>query len=183
MNNAQGFQQWRLSAVTTTQHFCEKLLKWPSDTPVNVISGGGVSDIHATVQVNQPSTNPITIKLDRLERNANGGLWEVIDAQTDSFTLTVANNEHALSSPITVTGSGGGGTIGTAEVLDHVYNASGKSEIWGVSDAGKKTFSTTVSYTLSFQGGTQEGMIVLLVSSALNSEVVGIAVTKMLLSA
>ncbi len=184
VNNAQGFQQWRLSAITTTQRFCERMLKWPSDTPVTIVSGGGVHDIHAIVQVKQPSSSPITIQLDRLEHNANGGLWEVVGAHTDPFTLTGPSNEHTLTSPITVTGYGDGkGTIGTVQVLDHLYSQSGESTIWKASDTGKVEFSKAISYTLSFRGGTQEGVIALFVSNASDNGVTGITVTKALLNA
>ena len=183
VNNAQGFQQWRLSAITTTQHFCENLLKWPSDTPVTVLSGGGVRDIHAVVQVKQPSSSLITIKLDRLEYNANGGLWEVIDAQTEPFALTIPQSEQAVTSPIRVTGHGGRGTIGSVQVLDHLYSQSGESQVWGASDTGNIAFSTSVSYTLSFQGGTQEGVVALFITRASDHVVTGMAVTKTLLSA
>jgi len=183
VNNAQGFQQWRLSVITTTQRFCEKVLRWPSGTSVTIVSGGGVHDIHAIVQVKQSSSSPITIKLDRLEYNANGGLWEVVDVQTAPFMLTVSQNEHTVTSPVTVTGHGVRGTIGTVQVLDHLYSQSGESQVWGASDTGNVTFSTSVSYTLSFQGGTQEGMIALFISSASDHVVTGIVVTKALLSA
>ncbi len=183
VNNAQGFQQWRLSAITTTQHFCEKLLKWPSDTPVTVVSGGGVHDIHAVVQVKQASSSLITIKLDRLEYNANGGLWEVVDAQTEPFMLTIPQNEQAFTSPIRVAGHGGKGIIGTIQVLDHLYSQSGESQAWGANNTGNVAFSTSVSYTLSFQGGTQEGIVGLFVSRASDHVVTGMAVTKALLSA
>ncbi len=183
VNNAQGFQQWRLSAITTTQHFCEQMLRWPSDTPVTVVSGGGVHDIHAVVQVKQPSSNPITIQLDRLEYNANGGLWEVVGVHTDSFMLTIPQNEHVLTSPVTVTGHGGRGTIGTVRVLDHLYSQSGESQVWQSSDTGNASFSKSVSYTLSFHGGTQEGVIALFISRASDSVVTGIVVVKALLNA
>ncbi len=183
VNNAQGFQQWRLSVVTTTQHFCEKLLKWPSDIPVTVVSGGGIHDIHAVVQVKQSSSRLVTIKLDRLERNANGGLWEVIDAQTDKFALSVPQNEQPLTSPVTITGHGGGETIGTVHVLDHLYSEGGQSEAWGASATGDGSFSKSVPYTLSFQGGVQEGLIMLSVSNASDHTVIGMVLAKVLLSA
>ncbi len=182
VNNGQGFQQWRLSAITTTQRFCETLLKWPSDTPVAVMSGGGVHDIHAVVQVKQASSSPITIKLDRLERNANGGLWEIIDVQTDKLTLAVPQNEQTLTSPVTVAGhGGGGGTVGTISVLDHLYSMSGQREAWTASNTGTIKFSKLVPYTLSFQGGTQEGVIALTVSSP-SDHTVGMVLVKVLLT-
>ncbi|GAC1388550.1 MAG: hypothetical protein NVS4B12_02810 [Ktedonobacteraceae bacterium] len=183
VNNAQGFQQWRLSAVTTTQHFCEKLLQWPSDIPVIIVSGGGVHDIHAVVQVKQSSSSLITIKLDRLERNADGGLWEVVDVQTDQFAFTVPQNQEPLTSPVMITGHGGRGTIGTIRVLDHLYSESGQSEAWKTSDTGTVNFSKSVPYTLSFQGGTQEGIVALSASNASSHLLTGLVLAKVLLSA
>ncbi len=187
VNNGQGFQQWRLSAVTTTQRFCEALLKWPLDIPVKVLSGGGDHDIHATVQVKQPSSSPITIKLDRLERNTSGGLWEVIDVQTDNLAVTVPHSDQPLTSPVLVSGHGSGnstiGTIGTIHTLDHVYNDSGQSEAWDANSTGTINFSKPLSYTLSFQGGAQEGVIALSIKSGSDGRVMGMVMVKVLLSA
>ncbi len=184
VNNGQGFQQWRLSAITTTQRFCEALLKWPLDTPVKVLSGSGDHDIHATVQVKQSSSSPITIKLDRLERNANGGLWEVIDVQTDNLALTVPHSDQPLTSPVMVSGhSNGNGTTGILHALDHVYKDSGQSEAWNTDSNGTTNSSKLISYTLSFQGGAQEGVIALSVSNGSNSMVTGMVMVKLLLSA
>lgn len=184
VNNGQGLQQWRLSALTTTQRFCEALLKWPLDTPVNILSGGGVHDIHATVQVKHASSLPIMLKLDRLERNANGGLWEVISVQTNAIALNVPHNDQPLTSPVTVSGHGGGnGTTGTLSTVDHVYNEGGKSEAWKTDVTGTTNFSKPLSYTLSFQDGVQEGVITLSVTSGSDNILVGMIMVKVLLSA
>ena len=182
VNNGQGFQQWRLSAITTTQRFCQALLNWPLDTPVKVISGGGIHDIHAIVQVKQASSLPVTIKLDRLERNANGGLWEVIDVQTDTLMLNVAQNGQTLSSPVVVSGHGGGNnTTGTLYVLDHIYNDSGTSKVWNTNQSNVTNFSKPLAYTLSFHG-VQEGIIDLTATNGVDNSIEGITIVKVLLS-
>jgi len=136
------------------------------------------------VQVKQSSSSPITIKLDRLERNANGGLWEVIDVQTDNLALTVPHSEQPLTSPVIVSGHGGGNsTTGMLHALDHVYNDSGQSETWNTNSSGTTNFSKPVSYTLSFQGGAQEGIIALSMSNGSNDMVMGMVMVKALLSA
>ncbi|HET8845385.1 MAG TPA: hypothetical protein VFN35_28190, partial [Ktedonobacteraceae bacterium] len=54
INNGKGTQQWRLSAITTSQNFAEFDLGWPHASSAKVISGGGTHDANAVVQVKNP---------------------------------------------------------------------------------------------------------------------------------
>src|SRR6266849_252794 len=82
VNTGQGFQQWRLSAVTTAQNFAQFVLGWDPTAPTTVLSGGGTHDARAVVLMKNPSAGQaaITLSLSRLELNTNGGIWEVTDA-------------------------------------------------------------------------------------------------------
>lgn len=185
VNNGRYYQQWRLSALQTAQHFAVKLLKWPSDAPATVVSGGGPNDIHASVQIQEPGSSQITVLLDRLERNPNGGIWEVIDVQDSGLALTPAKNAQPLTSPTTINGNGkaSAGTVGTIDILDHLYSESGQANVWSSNTTGPVTFSKPVPYTVSFKGGTQEGVIVLSISNTSNNMLAGIVLMKVLLSA
>jgi len=185
VNNGRDYQQWRVSAVSTAQHFAQNLLKWPFDTPATVISGGGLHDIRASVQIKQPTSSLIVVQLDRLELNADGGIWEVTGVQSPGLALTL-NTDQPLASPMTVNGQAIATTrtYGTVEILDHVYKESGKSEAWGpASPTGQMTFSKPVPYTVSFKGGTQEGLVMLSASNGSDHMLTGVALAKVLLSA
>ena len=107
VNTGQGYQQWRLSAITTAQYFAEFVLRWGSNTPTTVISGGGTHDAKAIILLKNASAGSATIKLSlsRLELNTNGGIWEVTDVATDGMTITSPQNAQQLTSPVQVTGS------------------------------------------------------------------------------
>ncbi|MGZ3629449.1 MAG: hypothetical protein ACXVDN_17535 [Ktedonobacteraceae bacterium] len=63
VNTGQGYQQWRLSAVTTAQYFAEFVLRWDSNTPTTVISGGGTHDAKAIILLKNASAGSATIQL------------------------------------------------------------------------------------------------------------------------
>lgn len=44
-------------------------------------------------------------------------------------------------------------------MLDHLYSTIGQAKVTGASN-GKTTYTTVVNYTSSFQGGTQEGVVI-----------------------
>src|SRR5258706_79690 len=100
VNTGQGFQQWRLSAVTTAQNFAQFVLGWDPTAPTTVVSGGGAHDARAVVLIKNPSAGgaTITLSLSRLELNTNGGIWEVTDVATDGMALTSPHNAQQLTS-------------------------------------------------------------------------------------
>ena len=106
VNTGNGFQQWRLSAVTTAQHFAEFVLGWDPNAPTTVLSGGGTHDAKALILVKNPSAGGATIKLSlsRLELNINGGIWEVTDVATDGMTIASPQSAQKLTSPMQVMG-------------------------------------------------------------------------------
>jgi hypothetical protein len=186
VNTGQGFQQWRLSAVTTTQNFAEYVLRWDPNAPTTVVSGGGTHDAMAVIMIKNPSVGGATIKLSlsRLELNTNGGIWEVTDVATNGMALTSPQNTQQLTSPVQVTGVNPAysGKFNTIMVFDHDRSEIGQAVVTQASGNGKTTFAIPLPYSSSFQGETQEGIIALYAYTG-NHIIAGVAMVKVLLSA
>jgi hypothetical protein len=187
VNTGQGFQQWRLSAVTTAQNFAEYALGWNPNTPTTVLSGGGTHDAKAVIGLKKLSASSATIKLSlsRLELNTNGGIWEVTDVKTDGMALTSPQNVQQLTSPVQVRGvvnPAFAGRLNTIMVFDHDRTEIGQAAITQASGTGKPTIATSISYSSSFQGETQEGIIALYTYTG-NHVIAGVVMVKVLLSA
>ena len=181
INTGQGFQQWRLSAVTTAQYFAEFVLMWDPDAPATVVSGGGAHDAMAVILVKNPSAGGETIRvsLSRLELNTNGGIWEVTSIDTPGMSITSPQNAQHLSSPVRVTGSTGAfvGKMTTIMVLDHDRTAIGHVTL----SAGQSGFTTSIPYAASLPGTMQEGIVALYVSPG-NGAIAVTVMVKVLLS-
>jgi hypothetical protein len=187
VNMGQGFQQWRLSAVTTAQNFAEYALSWNPNTPTTVLSGGGTHDAKAEILLKNLSVGSTTIKLSlsRLELNTNGGIWEVTDVATDDMALTSPQSAQQLISPVLVRGvvnPAFGEKPNTIMVYDHDRSEIGQAVVTQVSGNGKKTFSIRLPYSSSFQGETQEGSLALYTYAG-NHVIAGVVMVKVLLSA
>jgi hypothetical protein len=186
VNTGQGFQQWRLSAVTTAQNFAEYALGWNPTTPTTVLSGGGTHDAKAEILLKNLSAGSTTIKLSlsRLELNTNGGIWEVTDVETKGMALTSPQFAKQLTSPIQVRGvdPAFAGKPTVIIVLDHDRTEIGQAAIPQASGTGKPTIATSISYSSSFQGETQEGIITLYAYTGKHI-VAGVVMVKVLLSA
>jgi Immunoglobulin-like domain of bacterial spore germination len=163
----QGQDAWKLNAAQVANHFATDahLLKWPDNTQVVVVSGGGSNDTDAVVTVKNLTSagNTIQVSLQRLEGNTNGGLWEVVSVAADGMSITSPQRRDILVSPIHVTGTGNAfeGVIGTVDVLDHLYTPIGHAHVTSATGNGNTTFSTVVSYTTTFKDGKQDGLVVL----------------------
>jgi len=186
VNTGQGFQQWRLSAVTTAQNFAAFVLGWDPNAPTTVLSGGGTHDAKALILVKNPSAGGATIKLSlsRLELNTNGGIWEVTDVATDGMTIASPQNAQQLTSPVQVTGvdTAFPGKPTTIKVFDHDRTEIGQAAVTQSSGIGKPNISTSISFSSSFQGETQEGIIALYAYTG-NQVIAGAVMVKVLLSA
>ena len=186
VNTGQGYQQWRLSAVTTAQNFAEFVLGWDPNTPTTVMSGGGTHDAKALILLKNPSADSATIKLSlsRLELNTNGGIWEVTGVATDGMTITSPQNAQQLTSPVQVTGvdTAFAGKPTTIKVFDHDLTQIGQAAVNQSNGIGKSNISTSISFSSSFQGETQEGIIALY-SYTGNHVIAGAVMVKELLSA
>ena len=186
VNTGQGYQQWRLSAVTTAQNFAEFVLGWDPNTPTTVMSGGGTHDAKALILLKNPSAGSATIKLSlsRLELNTNGGIWEVTDVATDGMTITSPQNAQQLTSPVQVKGidTAFAGKPTTIKVFDHDLTEIGQAAVNQSNGIGKSNISTSISFSSSFQGETQEGIIALYAYTG-NHVIAGAVMVKELLSA
>lgn len=185
VNTGQGFQQWRLSAITTAKNFAQFVLGWDPTAPTTVVSGGGMHDARAVVLIKNPAAGGtiITLSLSRLELNTNGGIWEVTDVATEGMALTSPHSAQQLTSPVQVTGSQAAlaGELTTITVFDHDRTAIGQARLPQASGAGNTSFALRVPYAASFQGGAQEGIIVLYRYTG-NHIIAGAVMVKVLLS-
>ena len=183
----QGQDPWKLNAAQVANHMAADphLLNWPSNAPTPVVSGGGSSDSDAVVTVQNPAPagNTIKVSLQRLEGNTNGGIWEVVSVTSDGMSITSPQSRDLLTSPVKVTGTGNAfeAVIGTVAILDHVYTDIGHASARGAIGNGNTTFSTTVPYTSTFKGGSQEGIVVLFAANNAGSGPAAMVMVKELL--
>ncbi len=163
----QGKDAWKLNAAEVARNLATDihLLNWPNDVQAAVVSGGGSSDTDAIVTVKNPAPpgDMIRVSLERLERNTNHGIWEVIAVTAKNISITAPQSRDILTSPMNVTGTGNAfeGVIGTVDILDHVYTSIGHAQVTGATGNGNTTFSTVVPYNSTFKGGKQDGIVVL----------------------
>jgi hypothetical protein len=180
-----GKDPWKKDAVQVAQRMAAQLLKWSPNAKASLLSGGGPQDVDAVVQVS--SSNPggmsINVTLSRLEGNTSN-LWVVVGVTSGNGLLTINTpvKGDRLSSPATITGIGSAfeGVIGQAFVLDHLYTTIGQAKVVGNAN-GKTTYSVTVPYTSSFQGGAQEGIVVVNMYSQADSSIATSAMQKVML--
>jgi len=183
-----GSDSWKLNAVQTTQHAL-KFLNRSATNPLRLLSGGGPHDLTATVQAapypqgGGVATTTITLK--RLEGNTNGGIWEITAVQSKDFGITSPpfGPSTLIKSPVTVKGFGWQfeGEVGNVVIQDHLYTEIGREIASGTGGFTKSSFTVDVPYTSSFQGGAQEGIVVLYENSGGGIPVV--AMEKVLISA
>jgi hypothetical protein len=182
-----GQDPWKNNAVQVAQRMATQLLKWSPNAAASIVSGGGPQDVDALVQVKSPAPGgmSINVTLSRLEGNTSN-IWAVIDVTSGNGLLTINTPVvgDRLTSPTTIMGSGSAfeGVVGQAFVLDHLYGAIGQAQVLGVSN-GKTTYSTTITFTSSFQGGTQEGIVVVYMYSQADGSIATAAMQKVMLSA
>lgn len=181
----EGQDAWKLDAAQTAKSLAVNLLKWSDNAQATIASGGGKSDVDAVVNVKNASSPPgtITVSLSRLEGNANGGIWEATFVTSSGMSITSPQSRDLLSSPVTVSGTGNAfeGVVGKVVVLDHLYTTIGQASAKGATGMGSTTFSTSVSFTSTFQNGHEEGILALFSSSNVNGAITGAVMMKELL--
>jgi hypothetical protein len=184
----QGHQPWKLNAIMTAQALAADLLKWDPNAPATLISGGGPHDATAVVSVHStsPGNGTITVTLNRLEGNTNGGIWEVIAvAGMAGMSITAPPAFAPLTSPITVTGTGNAfeGQVGKVIVLDHLYTVIGQVNATGTNGMGNTPFTVSVPYTSTFQNGSEEAILALYAYSQADGSIASAVMQKELLGA
>ncbi len=181
----QGHQPWKLSATMTANALAVNMLKWPTNSPTTVVSGGGQNDLSAVVNVKNPNPGfgSIQVSLTRLEGKANGGIWIVTAAASNGMSITAPASRDTVTSPITVAGTGNAfeGVIGNITILDHTQSDIGHATATGAVGNGNTQFSTSVTYTSSFKGGAQEGIVALYANSNAGDGIAGAVLVKVLL--
>jgi hypothetical protein len=188
----QGHQPWKLDALSTTKLFAKVLLRTPPDSAVVLISGGGVHDLYAVVNVTASSIQgccghfPTTrVSLARLEGNTHDGIWIVVGVASEYKKIFAPQHGDRLTSPVAVTGSGSQfeSQVGIVHLLDHLYTDIGQGIAMGTSGFRSGPFSVNVSYEASFQRGAQEGIVVLYDENGGGTSLHGgVAMVKVLLS-
>ncbi len=184
-----GQDSWKLSAMQVAAHFAidPALLNW---TNVNgtMVSGGGSNDAEAVVNISSaaPGTQTVTLTMQRLEGNTNGGIWEVVGVAAPAATglsITAPQSRDLLTNPVTVSGTGPafGGTIGTVTILDHTYSDIGQVAAKGANGSGNTTFSVTVPYVSTFKTGMQDAILALFAANNAGSTVATAVMVKELI--
>ncbi len=183
----QGHQPWKLSATMTANALAVNMLKWPTNSPITAVSGGGQHDVNAVVTVKNPHPGfgSIQVTMTRLEGKTNGGIWIVTAAASSGMSITAPASRALLTSPVTVTGTGNAfeGVIGNITILDHTGTDIGHATAHGAIGNGNTQFSTSVTYTASFKGGAQEGLVALYANSNAGNGIAGAVLLKVLLGA
>ncbi|GAC1349617.1 MAG: hypothetical protein NVSMB27_24430 [Ktedonobacteraceae bacterium] len=186
---AQGHQLWKLNAAMTAQALAEYFLQWFPNPVATIQSGGSSHDLNAVVLVTNPDADGGTLQvtLSRLEGNING-IWEVVDVTSPGMSMTTPQSGQLLTSPpLSVTGTdrASGDTLGTATIFDHLYTISGFGyiSVSNQSSTGQVSYSGYLSYTSSFQYGTQEGIMAIYLYKTFQGTITHAAMRKVLLSA
>lgn len=183
----QGQDAWKLDPKQVATRLVQKLLNWTNTADPTVKSGGGKTDGEAVVEVkkNGPIVNTVTITMNRMEGNTNGGIWVAIKVEAGNMKISAPQQLDRLTSPQNVAGSGPAfeAVIGRVVVLDHVYSEIGRADIKGVQPGmGNANFTVKVPYTPSFRTGTQEGILALYTNSNADGSIAGAVLLKELIS-
>ncbi len=181
----QGQQPWKLSATQTAQALGASLLQWNANAPATLVSGGGAHDTQAVVSLKNtsPGGNGVTITMARLEGNANGGIWIVTDVESAGLSITQPQSASLIHGSTTITGTGSAfeGVIGKVTILDHLYTNIGQATVHGATGNGSTTFSTNVTSQPTFNGGAEEGLVVLTSENNASGGAAGAVIVKVLI--
>jgi len=181
----QGHQPWKLSATQVATALAVSLLNWSPNSTSTLLSGGGPHDVSAVVRIRSTELvgGSINVTLSRLEGNSNGGIWEVVSVTDPGLSITSPAPFSQISSPVQVTGTGSAfeGVIGRVIVLDHLYQPLGQAQATGAIGMGPTSFSSAVDYQSDFPAGTQEGMVLLSVTSNANGSIAATVMEKVLI--
>jgi hypothetical protein len=181
----QGQQSWKLSATQTAQALGASLFQWNANAPATLVSGGGPHDVQAIVSLknSSPGSSAITITMDRLEGNTNGGIWIVTDVESAGLSITQPQSASLIQGSTTITGTGSAfeGVIGKVTILDHLYTTIGQATVHGATGNGHTTFSTSVTAQPTFNGGAEEGLVMLTSENNASGGIAGAVIVKVLI--
>lgn len=164
----QGHQPWKMDPQAVAKAMATSFFDWKRSISTKLLSGGGLKDVSATVQVQEAgvqgaqSQGPsVMMTLSRLEGNIHN-LWVVISVDDGSMlTLSNLDARSLVASPVTLEGTGAPfeAVIGRAVIYDHLYATVGQAQITGDRGMGKANYMTNVVYDTSFKAGPQEGIV------------------------
>src|SRR6266851_48676 len=185
VNQGKGYQQWRLDVVQSARVFASTFLNWSPHVPVTVLSGGGLHDYKALVQVRNTAHGGgiVRISFTRLEGNNNGGLWEATSIEADGVSITSPKSGQQTTSPLMVAGTSKAltGKLTKITVLDHNHADIGLGTVIKAGTNKTMTFSSSVPYASSFLDGAQEGILALYVYNT-SGAIITVAMVKVLLT-
>jgi len=164
-----GRDSWKNDAKQVALRFVTTFLKWRVPATAITVSGGGSSDVSATVRVRAEIPGApvkerpyLIVSLSRLEGNTHN-MWVAIALNQGSMLLTSIQPRSLVASPVKLEGTGSPfeGDIGEAYILDHQYARVGHAHLtvppgWGMRSG---PYSVQVGYELSFTKGPQEGVV------------------------
>ncbi len=185
VNQGKGYQQWRLDVVQSAQIFASTFLNWSPHVPVTVLSGGGLHDYKALVQVRNTAHGGgiVRISFTRLEGNNNGGLWEATSIEADGVSITSPKSGQQTTSPLMVVGTSKAltGKLTKITVLDHNHADIALGTVIKAGTNKTMTFSSSIPYASSFLDGAQEGILALYVYNT-RGAIITVAMVKVLLT-
>jgi hypothetical protein len=186
-----GQDTWKNDPAKVAKALVAKFFDWKRPVTTKVLSGGSAQDVDARVQVQETAPQgasfgpSVVVTLSRLEGNTSN-MWVAIAVDDGSFmSITSPVKWGLLSSPATVKGTGSAfeGDVGTVYVLDHHYSVIGHAKGVPATGMGKTTFSATITYSATFHGGAQEGLLAYYRYSEADGTIAGAVIQKVLVGA
>ncbi|GHO75654.1 hypothetical protein KSD_34250 [Ktedonobacter sp. SOSP1-85] len=157
---SKSHEQWKLDPRQVAQHMASNLLNWSGASQASILKQQGVD---ATISLKNAGQDggTITVTLSRLEGRSDG-IWLVTQVDSDALLITQPTPLDHLARNFTLTGKGPTGVSGQVKVFDHLYNEIGSASTTSAGN-GATTFHTPVSYTPTFDKGSEDGILALFV--------------------
>lgn len=157
---SRGREQWKLDPRQVAQHMASNLLNWSGASQARILKQQGID---ATVSLKNAGQDggTITVTLSRLEGRSDG-IWLVTQVDSDALLITQPTPLDHLARNFTLTGKGPNGVSGQVKVFDHLYSEIGSASTTSAGNSST-TFHATISYTPTFDKGSEDGILALFV--------------------
>jgi hypothetical protein len=151
-------QTWKFQATATAQHMAQSLLGWNLNASATVVSGGGLQDTQALIDLKPTASSSQTIVVTLARLNAQvSGIWLVTHVTTAGLSLSSPDPQATdlVHSPLSVTGTGAvlAGSTGHVKLLDDRSNDLGEATVQSTSNQGNTMFSIHVHYRCARRTG------------------------------
>ncbi len=186
-----GHQPWKNDVQAVAKAVVTTFFDWKRPLITKIVSGGGLYDVNATVQVQEAplqgagQSPSVTVTLSHLEGNIHN-FWVVIAVEDSAvLSLTNINARSLITSPVTLQGKGAAfeAVIGRAVVYDHQYQDIGHAQVTGEPGMGLANYSINVLYETNFRTGVQEGIVAVYeANGGISDEIYTAVMRKVLLS-